>query len=305
MAPTRADKEARDPVSAPAEETILVAQDQLPQARAEDLAKKEEAGDNKMTSDPQPGSGLGPALRPDLMEQLTVSDPQEAARDSMLDPHLGLHQPLHPQDLLDLTTDQMVTDSPTTTTLEEAMVKIQSTDHQKRDQATTGPLDSEAIPIIDLLDLEVIPTIDHLDSEETTTIDLMDLEAIPTTDPMDLEEIPTIDPQDLEEIPTADPLDLEEIPIIDLLDLEEIPIIDLLDLEVIQTIDLLDLEVIQTIDLLDLEEIPTIDLMDLEMIPTIDHLDLEEISMKGQEIQTITDQLTLADLLALQIGPLG
>ena len=305
MAPTRADKEARDPVSAPAEETILVAQDQLPQARAEDLAKKEEAGDNKMTSDPQPGSGLGPALRPDLMEQLTVSDPQEAARDSMLDPHLDLHQPLHPQDPLDLTTDQMVTDSPTTTTLEEAMVKIKSTDHQKQDQATIGPLALEAIPIIDLLDLEVIPTIDHLDSEETTTIDLMDLEAIPTTDPMDLEEIPTIGPQDLEDIPTTDPQDLEEIPTVDPLDLEEIPIIDLLDLEVIQTIDLLDLEVIQTIDLLDLEEIPTIDLMDLEMIPTIDHLDLEEISMKGQEIQTITDQLTLADLLALQIGPLG
>ena len=285
MAPTRADKEARDPVSAPAEETILVAQDQLPQARAEDLAKKEEAGDNKMTSDPRPGSGPGPAHRPDLMEQLTVSDPQEAARDSMLDPLLDLHQPLHPQDLLDLTTDQMVTDSPTTTTLEEAtlMVKIQSIDHQKQDQATTGPLDLEAIPIIDLLDLEVIPTIDLLDLEETTTIDLMDLEAIPTTDPLDLEEIPTIDLLYLEEIQTIDLLDLEEIQIIDPLDLEEIP----------------------TEDPLDLEEVPIIDPMDLEMIPTVDHLDLEEISMKGQEIQTITDQLTLADLLALQIGPLG
>jgi len=64
MAATRADKEAHDP--APAEETILVARGQLPQARAEDLAKKEEVGDNKMTSDQETGS--------DLMEQLTVSD---------------------------------------------------------------------------------------------------------------------------------------------------------------------------------------------------------------------------------------
>ena len=128
MALTRADKEARDP--APAEETILVAQDQLPQARAEDLAKKEEAGDNKMTSDPQPGSDLGPTLRPDLMEQLTVSDPQEAevGQDLMLDPLLDLHQPLHPQDHLDLTADRLGTDPPSTTTL---MVKIQSIDHQK------------------------------------------------------------------------------------------------------------------------------------------------------------------------------
>lgn len=135
MAPTRADKEARDP--APAEETILVAQDQLPQAQAEDLAKKEEAGDNKMTSDP--------THRPGLMEQLTVSGQQEAEEDQdlMLDPLLDLHQHLHPQDLLVPTADQLGTDSLTTTTLEEAtlMVKLQSIDHQKQDQATTGPLD--------------------------------------------------------------------------------------------------------------------------------------------------------------------
>ena len=224
MAPTRADKEARDPVSAPAEETILVAQDQLPQARAEDLAKKEEAGDNKMTSDQH--------LASDLMEQLTVSDRQEAAedQDSMMGHLLDLHHLLVPQHLLDLTAHQLVTDSPVTTILEEAMVKMLSTDQQKQDQVTTGPLNLEAVPI---------------------------------TDPQDL---PTIDPLALEEIPTTDPLELEEIPIIDPLDLEEIP----------------------TIALLDLEEIPTIDL-----------LDLEEISMKGQEIM---DQLTLADLLDLQIG---
>ena len=177
MAPTRADKEARDP--APAEETILVAQDQLPQAQAEDLAKKEEAGDNKMTSDPQPGSD--PTHRPDLMEQLTVSGPQEAEedQDSMLDPLLDLHQHLHPQDLLVPTADQLGTDSLTTTTLEEAtlMVKLQSIDHQKQDQATTGPLDLEAILITDPLDLE--ETIDQMDLEETQTIDLMDLEEIP------------------------------------------------------------------------------------------------------------------------------
>ena len=207
MAATRADKEAHDPVlAAPAEETILVAQDQLPQARAEDLAKKEEAGDNKMTSDPPPGSDPGPAHRPELMEQLTVPDQQEAVKDqdSMLDPLLDLQHPLDRQDLLESTADHLAMVSRATTT----------SDHQKQDQATTG----------------------HLD-----------LVAILTTD--------------LQDLLTIDPLDLEEIPIIDL--------------------------------------------MDLEMIPTIDHLDLEEISMKGQEIQTITDQLTLADLLALQIGPLG
>ena len=113
MAATRADKEAHDP--APAEETILVARGQLPQARAEDLAKKEEVGDNKMTSDQETGS--------DLMEQLTVSDRQEAAedQDSMLDHLQDLH-PLVPQHLLDLTADQLVTDSPVATISEEAMV---------------------------------------------------------------------------------------------------------------------------------------------------------------------------------------
>ena len=229
MAATRADKEAHDP--APAEETILVAQDQLPQAQAEDLAKKEEAGDNKMTSDPQPGSD--PTHRPGLMEQLTVSGHQEAEedQDSMLDPLLDLHQHLHPQDLLVPTADRLGTDSLTTTTLEEAtlMVKLQSIDHQKQDQATTGPLDLEATLITDPLDLE--ETIDLLDLEETPSTDLMNLEATQTTDHLDLEETSTTDPLDLEAIPTTDPLDLEEIPTTDPLDLEEIPTIDHLDLE--------------------------------------------------------------------------
>ena len=115
MAAMRADKEAHDPVSAagPAEETILVARGQLPQARAEDLAKKEEVGDNKMTSDLGQGSGPGPhqtlaeesTLRPDLMEHLTVSDHQE------LDPPLDLPHPLDPQD--HRTTDHLVMDLPT------------------------------------------------------------------------------------------------------------------------------------------------------------------------------------------------
>ena len=207
MAPTRADKEARDP--APAEETILVAQDQLPQAQAEDLAKKEEAGDNKMTSDPHRGSD--PTHRKDSMEQLTVSGPQEAEedQDSMQDLLLDLHQHLHQQDHLVPTADHLGTDSPTTTTLEVAtlMVKIQSIDHQKQDQATTDLLDLEAILIADLLDLEAILITDLLDLEETPTIDQMDLEETPTTDLMDLEETQTLGPQDLEEIPTTDPLD--------------------------------------------------------------------------------------------------
>ena len=244
MAATRADKEAHDP--APAEETILVARGQLPQARAEDLAKKEEAGDNKMTSDQH--------LASDLMEQLTVSDRQEAAedQDSMMGHLLDLHHLLVPQHLLDLTADQLVTDSPVTTILEEAMVKMLSTDHQKQDQVTTGPLNLEAVPITDPQDL---PTIDPLDLEEILTTDLLDLEEMSTIVLLDLEEIPILDPLDWEEIPIIDPLDLEEIPIIGPLNLEE--------------------------------------------IPTIDLLDLEEISMKGQEIM---DQLTLADLLDLQIG---
>jgi len=312
MAPTRADKEARDP--APAEETILVAQDQLPQAQAEDLAKKEEAGDNKMTSDPQPGSD--PTHRPGLLEQLTVSGPQEAEedQDSMLDPLLDLHQHLHPQDLLVPTADQLGTDSLTTTTLEEAtlMVKLQSIDHQKQDQATTGPLDLEAILITDPLDLEAIlitdpldleETMDQMDLEEQQTIDLMDLEETPSTDLMNLEATQTTDHLDLEEASTTDPLDLEAIPTTDPLDLEEIPTTDPLNLEAIPTKDPLDLEEIPTTGPLDLEEIPTTDPLDLEEIPTIDHLDLEEISMKDQEIQT--DQLMLADLLDLQIDLQG
>ena len=210
MAATRADKEAHDP--APAEETILVARGQLPQARAEDLAKKEEAGDNKMTSDQH--------LASDLMEQLTVSDRQEAAedQDSMMGHLLDLHHLLVPQHLLDLTADQLVTDSPVTTILEEAMVKMLSTDHQKQDQVTTGPLNLEAVPITDPQDL---PTIDPLALEE-----------IPTTDPLELEEIPIIDPLDLEEIPTIDLLDLEEISMKGQEIMDQLTLADLLDLQI-------------------------------------------------------------------------